>query len=168
MRKKLCIIATFLLTIGIIGSVITAKAYFTDIEQQDIKEVQGDSIQVINLKSAYGAFEILEGTSDEIIIKTFQSNKSQKPKVEVDGNTLYITSASKNKPDLGINFRNNEYKMYVYLPKKEFKKITVDNNVGSIKVSNIQAQSLVTSSNTGSILIEDVEVSKTSAHSQVV
>lgn len=167
MRKKLIFLATFLLTIGIIGSVITAKTYFTEIAQQDTKKVQSDTIQFINLKSGYGSFEILEGSSDEIIIKTYRSNKSQKPKIKVDGKTLYITAFQKYKPDLGISFRNNEYKMYMYLPKKEFKEITVNNNVGSIKVSNIQTQSLVTSSDTGSIVIKNVSASKTKAHSQI-
>lgn len=167
MHKKLFILAIFLLTIGIIGTVFTAKAYFTNIEQQDTQKIQSDSIQVIKLNSSYGAFEIVEGTSDEIIIKTSQSNKAMKPKVEINGDTLLIKTSHKNQFQLGINFRYSEDKMYVYLPKKEFKKIIVDNSVGSIKVANIQAKNLVLSSKTGSIQMKDVDVLKTVARSQV-
>ncbi|MGM9923909.1 MAG: DUF4097 family beta strand repeat-containing protein [Bacillus sp. (in: firmicutes)] len=167
MLKKVLLTASIFIIIGIGGAIFTAKAYFKDSDVRERETITGSNINDIDLKTDYGVFEIMESETDDIMIETVRSKNMDKPVIKTSKNTLAVSSYSKAKFQFGINFKNIHNKIYVYLPKKQFENIQINNDVGSIDVQDIQATRLTASSKTGSIKITNAATNKMSIQSKV-
>jgi DUF4097 and DUF4098 domain-containing protein YvlB len=165
--KKVFLVAFLLIIIGSVGALFTAKSFFDESDLKETKVIANDQISTVTLESNYAGFELLESNKDSIIIETIGPKNVEKPIITTDGNTLKITSHVKIKPTIGINFRNNHHKIYVYLPKKQYENIIISNNVGSISAEDIQANTLSAKSKTGSIDLRNVTTDQTDANTEV-
>lgn len=158
MFKKWLIAATILLIIGISGALLTAKPYFS-LQNENVKQTkrfQGTKIQSISVSNNAGTIKLADTSGDEIIVETSGPKTSEPVKIETKGDLLSITNEVDNNFSLGINFKNSSSNITIYLPKKQYERIAVSNEVGEITMNEIDAVKLIAESEVGNIDINEV------------
>ncbi|MCL2140253.1 MAG: DUF4097 domain-containing protein [Dehalococcoidia bacterium] len=115
------------------------------------------SFSDIDIDVDFASVEILRGESYTIDI-AFCGDQETMPKYEVIGSTLLIKQEAENFPKrfhFGFDSLKNTLKIYV--PQKSaFDNITVSNNFGDIKITNVAAGRISVNGDSGDIRINDV------------
>ncbi|QFK72035.1 DUF4097 domain-containing protein [Pradoshia sp. D12] len=169
MYKKWLIVAGILIVIGFSGALLTAKSFFSLQNENDkqTKQFQSSEIQSIDVNNTVGTIKLAETSGDEIIVETIGSKMSNPIKIEENGETLSITNEADHTISLGVNFKKSSENITVYLPKKQYDRISASNEVGEITISQINAAHLNAESEVGSIHISDVSSTSIIASSEL-
>ena len=158
MFKKWLMLAGIFLIIGFTGALLTAKSYFAQQNEifKETKRFQSSEIQSIEVSNSVGTITFTESTGDEIIVETTRSQTSEPIKINVEQNLLSITNKADRKLSFGINFKKSSGDITVYLPKKQYERITASSNVGGIKMNQIEAVHLDAESDVGDIDLHEI------------
>ena len=158
MFKKWLMLAGIFLIIGFTGALLTAKSYFAQQNEifKETKRFQSSEIQSIEVSNSVGTITFTESTGDEIIVETTRSQTSEPIKINVEQNLLSITNKADRKLSFGINFKKSSGDITVYLPKKQYERITASSNVGGIKMNQIETVHLDVESDVGDIDLHEI------------
>lgn len=127
-------------------------------------EVQEQSVKVedfssIDLESDFADVEFIEGKS--FAVEMSYNKKYDVPKVEVKNGTLVITPGSGNYTwfsfdPFGVD---TEPKLRIYYPKgTDFQQIKLQNDMGNVTISNINAEKMEFSTSSGSLNMDNITV----------
>ena len=156
MFRRMFIAGVLLLAIGGIGALLTGKSYFFAAEREESTTNFADAIiEEINVKGDMGSLSIKSTTGDAVIVESKSSKKGEQIKTEMNGHTLTVSTPKRGMINFGINFNEKGTDIIIYLPEKTYKKITADNDVGSIKITGIHAERIQCESEVGDINIKD-------------
>ena len=169
MFKKWLIVAVTLLVIGILGALLTAKPYFSleNENETQTKQFKSSEIQSLIVSNSFGTIKLIETSGDEIIVENNGPKTSKSVKIETEGDSLSITNDAKKSISLGINLRKSSENITVYLPKKQYERITISNDVGEITINQINAVYLNVKSDVADIDISDVSSTSLNVSSEV-
>ncbi len=169
MFKKWLIVAVTLLVIGILGALLTAKPYFSlqNENETQTKRFKSSEIQSLTVSNSFGTIKLIETSGDEIIVENNSPKTSNSVKIETEGDSLSITNDAKKNISFGINFKKSSENITVYLPKKQYERITISNDVGEITIDQINAVYLNVKSGVADIDISDVSSTSLNVSSEV-
>ena len=156
MHKKIIAFAVGLLAVGIIGSVITAEGYFSEEEQLETKEFTPDEVHTITIDTDLSTIEFLPSGSDKILVESFYGKNKKPAEVKTDQSTLHIKAKQHEYFHLGFNWKNKNLKVVVHLPKKNFNHITINNDVGSTNLTEVDTKSLTVNTDAGSVKLDRI------------
>ena len=158
MLKKSLIVAVLLLVIGGLGALLTAKPYFSNQNENEkqTRHFESAQIQSIDISNPAGTVLLEETSGDHIIVEAYSSKTSIPVKMETNGELLSITNEADHTISLGVNFKKSSENITVYLPKKQYKRIAVSNDVGEITIHKINAIKIHAESDVGNVDINEV------------
>ena len=151
MHKKVIALAVFLFVAGLIGSAITAKGYLSEPEELVTAEFAQDQIHSISIDTDISAIEFLPSESDIIKIESFYGKNKKPAEAGIQQGTLRIKAQQQGQFQLGFNWKSNNQRIIVHLPKKNFSSITINNEVGKTILTEINAKTLTVETETGSV-----------------
>ena len=121
-----------------------------DISKKWISTKDIDSIKLNNMR---GNVKIYYHNDDKILIKGDLKDKYQ---YTTENNILEVTSNAE---------ETSEYWLTVYLPRKEYKSILIENKDASTKVFNVEVENLIINSN-DEIVVDSVKVVNLNLHTE--
>lgn len=89
-----------------------------------------------------------------------RENETYSLNAAVEGNTLKITSHEKKKWNWFFTLNFESPKMTLYLPETEYEKLTVKVSTGDIKISDIEAKTVLIHTSTGDVQLDSVIASE--------
>lgn len=168
-KKRLTIIATIVIIIGVIGSAFTFRLNAAEpiSEEKVISNNQVTSVQVdtdnarvqILPTAASDITVVLDGESRSSDNLTFDTN--------VEDSTLFITVKEKHLKWFNFNFLEllDGLSVMVYLPEKAYRSLIVSSDNGYISAEQLLAESLDFRTSNGRIEMRDIQTKTASAHS---
>lgn len=161
MRHKTRMIAGILIIIGLIGIIITGGDLFVSKKEQSGKEVISDKkINQINIKSDVATINLLPSASDHIEV-AWEGSKMKQHNLTIrqDDETLEVrVEANRSLFNRLFTIKFFEkLKVSIYLPKRHFKNISVDSDVGNVSISSLKIERLISKTDVANITINDIK-----------
>ncbi len=155
MVKRLIILASILVFIGIIGSVFTFKGKMTHVETIE-KYVNMEDIQQIEVILSNGAVEIVPTDSEEAKIEFKGDTSIYDFSEKVDNQTLYIFAKERGIRFFTVDFFSFGQTLRIEVPKKHYDSIKVNTDNGRINVENLQVKMIETETDNGRVKFENI------------
>lgn len=156
MFRKLFITGILLIALGGIGALLTGKSYFSATEREkSVMNFADAIIDEIDVEGDQGSLTIQPTTGDTVIVESIGPKKGEPIKIELVANTLTVSATKQNAINLGINFNQQATDIIIHLPEKTYQQISAKNEVGSINILGIDAESIQCESEVGDITIKD-------------
>ena len=166
--KKLSIIASLLLLVGIIGSIFT----FNLIEKPEFLtkeiDINDENFKNIDIQTNDMGIEIIPTNEKSALIEISGHDLNNNFSATVTDSTLSIIyNESKRKLyNLDSNFASNSATMKVYVPKKIYETIRVHGNNGALSAEGLDAKEVEFKANDGAILLRNINADSVIAISQ--
>lgn len=169
MRNVRVLVGLIVITIGVVGMILTWNNYTETRNVAFEYIVDNDDIHSIHLQDDIASIEVLPAPGADIII-SWEENvnlKANQLTIDENGNQLEIKRESKG---FGImlptlNKRKNNVKLYV--PADKLVMLTIKNALGSVLVRDIQVEDLNVQTDVQRIVIENVEANNIEATTSV-
>ena len=151
-----------LLIIGGISLVITLG----DSTGNNARKIVVDDSSFTNIEITAGnaAVEIVPTNDSATTVEYIGETKKKSKyvfKADINGDTLSIQFKEKRRSFFSFGFFNNDLKLLVEVPQKQYNKIQAESDNGRINVENIQAEEIVLETDNGTIELINVETSTT-------
>lgn len=176
--KKMVIVASILLVVGVIGSIVTFNFMDDPAPIAEEKVIDTNDITAINIRANNETLNVIptkKQTTKVALTGKATRNSKDELFVGVEGNKLSIRTENQRK-FFSFDFFTTSLTLTVYLPEKVYESLQVDidnghfraeqltvndikarTNNGQIKMSNIEARTVKVKSDNGKINLEDVE-----------
>ncbi|MGN1401958.1 MAG: DUF4097 family beta strand repeat-containing protein [Bacillus sp. (in: firmicutes)] len=165
MHKIILAFAAALMAIGLVGAVLTAKAYFSDKEETITKTYSPEDIHHIAIDTAASDIEIVRGNQDAEI-SIIYPDKQQPSTIELQDNTLKITS-NKMANLIGFNIKNKQEKIILSLPEKLYGNISIKNSVGATLLKDLTTGNVKVQTSTGAVKLVQVTTDNIAIEAEV-
>ncbi|TQS74094.1 DUF4097 domain-containing protein [Ornithinibacillus gellani] len=158
-------IGMLLLIIGIIGSIMTAKDYFSFATMEGEQTISSSDINRVAIDSEVANIHIKLSENDDIKVEwngKIRESTNQDDMIDVTNKLGTLQVDIGKKKNNWFRFSWNDWgfhRLYVdvYLPKKQYEQLQIENNVGRVTVSSIQVQQLHAITDVASLHINDTE-----------
>jgi len=120
-----------------------------------------DNIKSINIDTVNVDVVVESSNSNNIEVSYFDSNISQYKITDNDG-TLVIKEQDDNILKLNFNFITKKKDLIIKVPKKLVPELELSNNVGNVKLSNLNLTNATITSNVGNIKLEKLNITNLS------
>lgn len=120
-----------------------------------------DNIKSINIDTVNVDVVVESSNSNNIELSYFDSNISQYKITDNDG-TLVIKEQDDNILKLNFNFITKKKDLIIKVPKKLVPELELSNNVGNVKLSNLNLTNATITSNVGNIKLEKLNITNLS------
>lgn len=151
--KTLSIIASSLIIIGLIGSIVTYK---TAAKQESLTEqVAITDVNYIDILARNGKLEIEPTNEQEAKIEIIGFDLKNNFSTHVKDGKLSIIYKEKSKKFFNFNLRFNQMEMKVYIPQKDYELILADAKNGKLLVNGLRSNQISLDSGNGSIQLQN-------------
>lgn len=166
MRKIIffIIVAVLLLVVGITGSILT----FPGIPDKDVMltedTFEADTIDELDIQTENAKISILPSTDDTIKVALESGNKEDKLVTNAKDNSLEVQIKNKSWATISFNLFAPPTSLTVYLPKQQYKDVTIATDNGKIEINELAAENIDIQSSNGKISLEDILSDKLNIH----
>lgn len=159
--KKLAALGIVLFVIGIAGAIYMKDSALTTVnETKDIKQETFNNINVTTDNAHVEIMATKENTSKVRLEGKQPAYNKHEFSVEVQRETLNINLKDKNMKLINIDFFQKPLHLYVYVPEKQYKRLSVDSKNGKISVTKLKASNAQISSDNGHMTLDQLKGSK--------
>ncbi|GGE31773.1 hypothetical protein GCM10011391_08050 [Pullulanibacillus camelliae] len=166
--KKVSILALVLIIIGLIGCALTWHSAAKTTKLSEEKRIQS-TFSSLDVQSGNARVDILPITGEQAKVKLEGSEAADartKLNVKVSGQMLHIQWHQPFRLfhiDLGSAF--SEPHLFIYLPKKQYDAIHIDNDNGRVKLDKLRMKELDATTDNGELELSDISSQKVNVHS---
>lgn len=166
MRKVIffIIVATLLLIVGITGSILS----FPGIPNKDLllteESFESETIHDLNIQTENATINILPSSDNKIKVALETGNKEDTLITDVKGNSLEVNIENKTWASISFNFFLPQTTLTVYLPKQQYKNLTIATDNGKIEIDALQAENVAIQSSNGKISLQNLLSNKINIH----
>lgn len=156
--KRLVIIASILIIVGIIGGILTLKPLLNDNKFIANEQYITESYDDINVNVNNMAIEFYETGEKETKVVT-SGSKKHKTKVNVNNKTLNVKVSEPETLTItipGINFSKNIPTIAIYLPEEQYNHVTVKSDNGMITAKGIDVDDLSINTVNGIVTLDSI------------
>ncbi|WP_339165212.1 DUF4097 family beta strand repeat-containing protein [Siminovitchia sp. FSL W7-1587] len=168
--KKLAIIASLLLVVGVVGSLLTYKSMIKAEDVFEEKELDTENITDIQVDVDHAKVDIVPmQATDKITVElTGKVAKYKKYKLEAktEGNSAIIKLNERQRKLFNLNFFNENFYLKIGVPEKEYDTIAVEVVNGLIQASGLHVKSGTVRTVNGKIDLKDIQSSSMKASSE--
>lgn len=154
--KKINIIATLLIIVGVIGVMFTYKTAFSNEDMVTAEKTINDTINELQIEIDNGSVEVYPTSGTEISLTLDAKNPEEILTTNVSDEKLSITVKEKRKKWFNFDFLISRPKLKVYVPEKEFTEFTVRSNNGRITAEDVQSEAIKFLTDNGRIDVTNV------------
>ncbi len=155
--KKLSIIATLLLLIGIVGVLFTFNSENDQSKVLEEKVIDTNDFQHINIESNNGNITILPTNENTATVTLIGNDHSAQLITNVDEDTLQIKTNTKETKLFSFGFPSKKASVEIYLPEKEYKQIYATSKNGKITMQDIVASDVQLETNNGKHQVDKLQ-----------
>lgn len=154
--KKIILLASFLLIVGIIGTIVTFP-YGDDEQTTRVINIAEMDYNQLKINADNASVTILSSENESPRVEYSSNKENDYFNVETTGNTLNIDTEEKKLPFFNIDFLLFETpSIHVYLPDKLLESIQTKTDNGKITVSSIEATTISLNTDNGKINAEQI------------
>lgn len=155
MIKRISILASILLIIGVTGIIFTIKSQFQPLETLEEKMVDSNNFNKVNLHTNNGGVTVLPTDDDQAKVELLGRNDQDYTfNVSIEAETLHIELKTKRKI-VNFNFRS-DVAIDVYLPKDLYEKIEIKSDNGQIELTDLQSNEVIANTNNGLVQLNNI------------
>lgn len=155
MIKKLAILGSLLLLIGIIGAAFTFKSVL-NAESATEKQMIEDEFEVIEIDTEDIAVNIEATEEDNATIEMVTRSQEYNLMTEVINGTLTVNVKHEYKKLFSFDLFNFTPKLNIAIPEKEYTKLNITTTNGIISIKNVASDKVEATSTNGIIKLHDV------------
>lgn len=154
--KRISIIATFLIIVGVIGILFTFSTAFGQQDTVTKEQVIKDDINVLHIEIDNGSAEVYPTNEEEVSLTLEARNPEDILTTDLSGDTFSIIVKEKQKKWFNFGLPFKYPKLKVYVPEKDFAEFVVKSDNGRIKTEGIQAETITVSTDNGRVDVANV------------
>ncbi|MEN2768924.1 DUF4097 family beta strand repeat-containing protein [Ornithinibacillus xuwenensis] len=163
-------LASILLIVGIIGSVLTYRASNASERIMEKKAFDVNNITEFYVESDNASVEIIP-TDEEVMTVEFTANESHtkyKFEAKQDGNKLSVIAKEKFLKffNVSFDFDFSSPKLVIQLPEKQYENLQVDVDNGKIIAENLTIENVDLESENGRIRVSSLDATSTKVQSE--
>ena len=155
--KKLSIIATLLLLIGIVGVLFTFNSENYQSKVLEEKVIDTNDFQHINMESNNGNITILPTDENRATVTLIGNDNSAQLITNVEEDTLQIKTNTKGAKLFSFGFPSKNASVEIYLPEKEYERIYATSKNGKITMQDIVASDIQLETNNGKHQVDKLQ-----------
>ena len=155
--KKLSVIATLLLLIGIVGVLFTFNSESYQSKVLEEKVMDTNDFQYINIESNNGAITILPTKENTATVSLIGNDKSAQLTANVEEDTLQIKTKTKGIKLFSFGFPAKKASLEIYLPEKAYEQIHASSKNGKIVIQEIVASHVQLETNNGKLQVNQLQ-----------
>ncbi|WOV86673.1 DUF4097 family beta strand repeat-containing protein [Sporosarcina oncorhynchi] len=156
--KRLSIIASLLLLIGIVGSIATYK--FIAKPESLTEKIEDDHFTDIEISTNDGKIELVPTNEKNTRIEVSGHRLTDNFSAMVTNSTLSISYQEKTKKFYSFGLAQNSASMKIYIPRKSYHSIAVHANNGRLIVQELDADDMILKANNGKISASELKAKK--------
>lgn len=157
MIKKLSLLATFLLIIGIVGVLFTFSNKNSEPQMLEEKTIDTNEFQHIKIMSNNGNVNIVPTKENNASITLYGNDTSSALTTNVEEDTLHIELKTNRKKLFSFDFFPNSLELTVYLPRETYEKIHATSSNGKITMQQLSATDIQLISQNGRISADQLQ-----------
>ncbi|HLR40510.1 MAG TPA: DUF4097 family beta strand repeat-containing protein [Virgibacillus sp.] len=162
MIRKTTTLAIVLLIVGVAGSIFTFKAA-NKTEDVTEEKVINDDFNNIEVTANEAEVEILPTSDSQAKVELSGKNSNYRLSTGVEGSTLKVDVAYKQKKLFNFDFTLASLSLKVYLPEKEYNSLQIESGNGRVRVDDLQAKVIHVKTDNGQIKLNHIGSSEVTA-----
>lgn len=178
--KVFIIIASLLIVIGIVGSILTFPETLANEQTTKEEIVDSEGIKRINVNTSNSKIQVVPTADDSIKVELQSNNSKEEVTTVIEDSTLSIKVKNKHWEFITINIFIKTSSLIIHLPEQQYEALQIKSDNGDISIENMQitdinaktsngkinlhgitANSLVVNSNNGRIELSEIEANTT-------
>lgn len=164
--KKLSLVALVLIVVGAAGCLLTFE-HFKQLNPVHKEKVVESSFSKVELNSGNVRIDI-QPTADQAAKVVLAGQESYRKDIDftadVKEDTLDIKVSNHHINFFDLDFFTHQLALTVYLPKKQYESIHIQNDNGKMQAENIDTKTLVASTDNGLINLKNIPSEKVKLH----
>lgn len=161
--KRISIIASFFLLIGIVGSVFTFNSVNKAEEMTKEKIINNDEYTNIDIRADNARIDILPAPDDVAKVELSTKDPDYHLSTQVKESTLKVQVEHKQRKLFNFNIFSFGTRLTVYVPEQLYDLIQVKSDNGKITGNNLQATTMIAETDNGLIELEHIDASAVQA-----
>lgn len=162
MVKKIAIVASLLLIVGIVGSFFTFQS-MGKTEAVTEKKVINDDFSQMEITTDDAQVKVLPTSNAEAKVELSGKNENYHLSTGVERSTLKIDVNHRQRKLFNFDFTSLHLTLKMYVPEKVYGSLQIESDNGRVTVDHLQAKEIYAKTDNGSIKLKDMESSKVTA-----
>lgn len=156
-KKKFLIVASIILVVGIVGSLLTYRSAQTIIAEE--KSINADQITAIDINASNAQLKILPTNDDKIkVVANGKVSSATETELTTDvrDSTLFININDRTNSWGNFFFSTFDLTVTVYLPEKQYDSLKIQGDNGSISMENVTINNIQAEIDNGRIELTNI------------
>lgn len=155
--KRLSIVASVILLVGIIGSVLTYTSAKSNQGWEKEERSFGNEVMNIDIQSSNTNVEVMSTDGQDITLEYNARNIDDQLTAEVTDQTLTIQIQDKSNKWFNFGLFLPERTLKVFVPQKSYHHLKIENDNGHIELNNFQGERIILNNDNGKVDMTHVE-----------